>query len=120
MLATVLCALIIPALAKAGDGDAAAGRSVFKKCAVCHRLDAGKNFVGPSLFGVIGRPAGSIESFRYSPALKSSGIVWTEEQLDKWLSGPNSLIPGSRMTFPGLKDPQERQDVIAYLKQANQ
>jgi cytochrome c len=74
------------------------------------------NRVGPSLHGIVGRTAGTIEGFRYSPANKNSGITWTEEQLFTYLEDPRKTIPGTFMAFAGIKDPQQRADLIAYLK----
>ncbi len=99
------------------EGDSAKGEKIFKKCAACHSIEAGKNKVGPSLHGVVGRPAGSVEGFKYSDAMKESGIVWDEATLDSFLTKPKDVVPKTRMAFPGLKDEQDRQDVIAYLKQ---
>jgi cytochrome c len=97
-------------------GDAAAGEKVFGQCKTCHVAEAGVNRVGPSLWGVVGRTAGSIEGFKYSPANKNSGLVWSEEQLFTYLEAPQKTIPGTYMAFAGLKKPQDRADVIAYLK----
>ncbi len=99
-------------------GDAEAGRLVFNKCRACHSVDAGKNGVGPSLHGLIGRKAASLDSFRYSPAMTDSGITWDEATLAKYLPDPQALVKGTKMVFPGLKDPKELEDLIAYLKQA--
>jgi cytochrome c len=96
-------------------GDAAAGETVFAQCRTCHLIDEGKNGVGPSLYGIIGRTAGSIEGFNYSEANASSGITWTPEVMYEYLEAPREYMPGTRMAFPGLKDPQDRADVIAYL-----
>ena len=98
------------------DGDAAKGEAVFKKvCAVCHTAEAGKNKIGPSLFGVVGRKAGSVEGFNYSDAMKNSGITWTAEELDAYIADPKKKIPGNRMPYAGLKKEGDRQDLIAYL-----
>lgn len=96
-------------------GDAAAGETVFAQCRTCHLVEEGKNGVGPSLYGVIGRPAGSIEGFNYSEANANSGITWTPEVMFEYLEAPREYMPGTRMAFPGLKNPQDRADVIAYL-----
>ena len=97
-------------------GDAAAGEKVFKKyCAACHTTDEGKNRVGPSLFGVVGRHSGTVAGFAYSDANKNSGIVWTEDKLDPYLADPKGVVPGTKMTFAGIKDATERADVIAFL-----
>jgi cytochrome c len=100
----------------AAEGDVAAGKVIFKRCAACHRVEPGRNAAGPNLHGVVGRPAGSVSGFKYSASIKSSGIIWTEAALDQWLAGPKAFIPGTHMLFPGLHSPQERADVIAYLK----
>ncbi len=97
-------------------GDAAQGRRVFTKCMSCHVVQEGQNRVGPSLYGIIGRDAGSVEGFRYSDANANSGITWTEETMFAYLEQPQRFIPGTIMAFPGLPNPQERADVIAYLK----
>ncbi|WP_439533282.1 c-type cytochrome [Polymorphobacter sp.] len=97
-------------------GDAAKGERVFAQCKACHVVEAGVNRVGPSLAAVVGRTAGSIEGFKYSPANKNSGLVWTEEQLFTYLEAPQKTIPGTYMAFAGLKNPQDRADVIAFLK----
>ncbi len=106
-----------PALA---EGDAAAGEKVYKKCKTCHSLEAGKNKLGPHLAGVIGREAGSVEGFKYSKAMADSGLVWDEATLDAFLAKPKDVVPKSKMAFAGLKKEKQRQDVIAYLKEAAQ
>lgn len=98
------------------DGDAAAGKKVFNKCKTCHALEAGVNKIGPSLAGVIGRAAGTVEGFKYSDAMQGSGITWDEETLDKYLADPKGFIPGNKMAFAGLKKEDERENVIAYLE----
>lgn len=78
------------------------------------------NKVGPNLHGLFGRKAGSIASFSYSQAMRSSGVTWSEETLMKYLGNPKALVPGNKMPFPGLKSEQDREDVISYLKQVTQ
>ena len=90
-------------------------RQVFKKCAVCHSLEPGKNLVGPSLAGVVGRKAGSEPDYDYSPAMKQSGLVWDPATLDSYLADPQKVVPGNKMPFPGLKTDQDRADVIALF-----
>lgn len=97
-------------------GDAARGEKVFGQCRTCHVAEKGVNRVGPSLWGVVGRKAGSIEGFKYSPANRNSGFVWTEDQLFTYLEAPQKVLKGTYMAFAGLKKPQDRADVIAYLK----
>ncbi|MFD1695348.1 c-type cytochrome [Roseibium aestuarii] len=103
------------------DGDAAKGEKVFKKCAACHAVGEGaKNKVGPVLNGVIGRHAAAIEDFKYSKAMVdkgAEGLVWDEATLATYLEKPKDLVPGTKMAFAGLKKEDEREDVIAYLKQ---
>lgn len=97
-------------------GDAAKGKTVFYKCLSCHSVKEGENKLGPSLYGIVGRQAGSIEGFNYSDANKNSGITWTEDVMFAYLENPQAYIPGTRMIFPGLPAEQDRADVIAYLK----
>jgi cytochrome c len=120
-LALAACAI---ALASAGapaqEGNAENGADVFKKCRSCHDVgpDA-KNKLGPMLNGVIGRKAGTIEDFKYSPANQEAGakgLVWTEEKLLEYLEDPRAFMPGTIMAFAGLRDEQDRRDLIAYLK----
>ncbi len=113
------CVVLGGAAAQA-EGDAANGEKIFKKCKACHSLEAGKNKVGPSLAGLFGRTAGTVEGFKFSTAMKDSGIVWDEETLNSFLEKPKQVVPKTRMAFPGLKKEQERADVIAYLKEATQ
>lgn len=98
-------------------GDAAAGEKVFNQCKACHTLQQGQNRVGPSLHGVVGRKAGMVAGFNYSQPMKASDITWDAEKLDKYLADPKGFIPGNKMAFPGLKKPEDRANVIAYLQQ---
>lgn len=102
------------------NGDATKGRRVFAKCMACHTVQEGQNRVGPSLYKIIGREAGTVEGFNYSDANANSGIVWTEEILFEYLENPQEYMPGTRMIFPGLPAEQDRADVIAYLKSASE
>lgn len=108
-------ALSAPALA---DGNPDRAKKVFNKCKACHVVDAEKNRVGPHLVGLFGRPSGSLDGFKYSKAMAGAGIVWDEDTLDGYLENPRKYVKGTRMAFAGLKKEQDRQDVIAYLKQA--
>ena len=105
-------------IAARADGDAARGEAKFQDCAACHKLLAGINEVGPSLNGIFGRSAGELASFRYSPAIKRSGITWTPETLEAYLADPQKIVPGNRMPYAGLTDAEARADLIAYLKSA--
>jgi cytochrome c len=97
------------------------GQLLSLACAACHSFRAGeKTIVGPNLHGVFGRPAGAVEGFDYSPALQSSGLVWTPRALDAWLADPASFVAGTKMTFTGYRSAEDRRDLIAYLLQATQ
>ncbi len=102
-----------PALA----GDAANGEKIYKKCKACHALEAGKHKVGPSLAGIVGKPAGEAEGYKYSKAMAESGLVWDEATLDGYLEKPKSFLKGTKMSFAGLKKEEDRADVIEFLKQ---
>lgn len=112
-VAAALAVLSAPALAA---GDAEAGAKVFNKCKACHAMEEGKNKVGPSLFGVMGRAAGAVNGFKYSKALQESGLTWDDATLAKYLAKPKELVPGTRMAFAGLKKSDEIDNVIAYMK----
>jgi cytochrome c len=100
------------------DGDAARGEAKFQDCAACHKLEAGANNVGPSLHGIFVRKAGEIGDFRYSPAMKKSGIVWTPETLEKFITEPQAMVPANRMPYAGMASAIDRADLIAYLQNA--
>ncbi|MGH6777721.1 MAG: c-type cytochrome [Bradyrhizobium sp.] len=105
--------------ARSATLDAARGDRVFGACAACHSLEPGRSMTGPSLSGIWNRKAGSLASFpRYSSALKSSGVVWNDKTLDEWIKDPQHLVPGNDMTFAGIKNDQQRADLLAFLKQA--
>ena len=105
-------------VAAAQAQDIAAGKRQFMVCSACHQIgpDA-KNAVGPVLNGVVGRKAGTYPGYSYSSANKDSGITWTAEELEKYLANPQKVVPGTKMIFPGIKNPQQVKDVIAYLEQ---
>ncbi len=120
LLSAAAVTIIAMSGAAYAEGDATKGEQVFKKCKACHMIgpDA-KPLVGPPLTGVVGRKAGSVQGFNYSPAMKAEGdkaIVWDEATLDKYLADPKGFVPGNKMAFVGLKKEDERADVIAYLK----
>jgi len=121
MRRTALTALTVLPLAAASamaDGDPADGEKLFGRCKACHVVDKEQNRVGPHLVGIIGRPAGSVGTFKYSDAMKNSGKTWDEATLAAYLQDPKGYIPGNKMAFAGLKKEDEVEDVIAYLKQA--
>ena len=98
-------------------GDADKGKKLFTKCKACHNADAPKHKIGPHLVGIVGRKAASADGYtKYSKVLKESGIVWDEANLDKWLTNPKGMYPGTKMIYPGLKKAEDRADVIEYLK----
>jgi cytochrome c len=98
------------------DGDPANGAKLFKqKCGLCHSVEAGQNRVGPSLAGIVGRKAASIETYSYSDAMRNSGLTWDTATLDSYLAGPRTKVPGTKMTFAGLPQESDRADVISYL-----
>ena len=99
--------------------DAEAGKKVFRKCKACHKLEEGKNAVGPSLFGIVGRDIGSGARFNYSDAMKGVEGDWTLANLDAFLAKPKAFAPGNKMSFPGLKKAQDRIDVITFLNEAD-
>ncbi|MHB1204173.1 MAG: c-type cytochrome [Rhodospirillaceae bacterium] len=103
------------AAAAAPTPDLAKGQALYEECKGCHSLT--ENIVGPRHCGVMGRHAGSVADFQYSDVMKNSKIVWTDEKLDAFLTSPISYLSGTAMGFAGYFDPQERVDVIAYLKQ---
>jgi cytochrome c len=123
MLGSALLAAAFVAVvpARAQEGDAAAGKKVFTKCMACHDAVTDKNKIGPSLLGVVGRTAGTLESFqaKYSQAMKDAGaggLVWDEANIAEYLKDPKGKIPGNKMAFAGLKKDDEIANVIAYLK----
>ncbi len=115
---TALFMTLLPVGVASADGDAARGEAKFQDCAACHKLEAGANNVGPSLHGVFTRKAGELADFRYSPAIKRSGIIWTPETLDKFITDPQAMVPGNRMPYAGMASPSDRADLIAYLQNA--
>ncbi|SRR6266436_1086493 len=118
-IATLLLAAS-PFRAVAQPGNAANGERMYRACAPCHSLEPDRNMTGPSLAELWNRKSGGLPSFpRYSPALKSAGIIWNDDTLNEWIKDPQHFIPGNTMTFPGIKEPRQRADLLAYLKDAN-
>ncbi len=121
-LAALLAALLAPGLAlglasgSAYAADADAGKSDFAAaCSICHSVQPGQNKIGPTLSGVVGRKTGSVPGYSYSPANASANLTWDNATLDKYLEAPRTMIPGTKMTYAGVKDPQKRADLISYL-----
>ena len=97
---------------------AEAGRLIFDQCRACHSLSPSQNGRGPTLYHLFGRRAGSVVGYAYSPAMKNSAIVWTAGTLDRYLRNPRAFVPGSKMTSPDLKDPRDRKNLLAFLREA--
>ncbi|MDM7955896.1 c-type cytochrome [Blastomonas sp.] len=105
------------AAAPAATSEAALGKRLFLRCAACHAMTAaGPAKIGPHLQGIVGRKAGAVAAFKYSPAMKSSAVVWNEATLDAWLQRPQAVVPGTSMAFAGLAKPADRKALIVYLK----
>ena len=110
--------LVVAITGAAAAADVENGKSIFGKCRACHQVgEKAKNLVGPKLNGLFGRQAGSIEGFKYSEANKSSGITWDEPTFREYIKNPRAKIPGTKMVFAGIKDDQDIDDLVAYLKQ---
>jgi cytochrome c len=110
-------ALVATLPAPFNSGDLANGRSRFTQCAACHTTaEGGPNMTGPNLYGIFGRKAGTHDGFAYSDALKSAGFTWDAARINTWITDPHAVLPGTKMSFVGLKDPKDRIDLIAYLK----
>jgi len=124
LTASAAAALLLVLPAAAAEGDPDNGEKVYKACKACHQVGAGaRNVVGPHLDGLFGRQAGVIEGFKYSSAMRKlgeEGLVWNEFTLDQYLEKPRAYVPGTRMSFRGMADSQDRADVIAYLKALSQ
>lgn len=111
--------LIVPALAQS-SGDPAKGRTVFARCAACHAVTPGTKRLGPSLAGIVGRKAGTVAGYTYSPAMSGSKVVWNARALDSFLARPASAtVPGTKMSFTGISNPADRANLIAYLSSPN-
>jgi cytochrome c len=115
-----IAALAAVALLALGAGAARAadsGDQLFRRyCSVCHATEAGQNKLGPSLAGVMGRPSGEVAGFNYSEAMQSAHVTWDAKTLDEYITDPRKIVPGNKMLFPGVKNPEDRQAIIDYLK----
>jgi cytochrome c len=114
--------VMIACLARTGTAFAESplrGKILFLRCASCHDISRSPSpKIGPNLYGVVGRPAGSLAGYAYSPAMKSQTFVWDEDHLNRWLTNPADLVPGTAMAFGGIPDEADRKAVIAYLRKA--
>jgi len=120
-LIAITASLVITATCAQAAGDAARGARVFQACVACHSIKPGEHMTGPSLADVWNQKAATVRGFeRYSEALKRSNVIWNDASLELWLASPEKFIPGSGMTFPGLREKQARQDVAAFLQAASQ
>lgn len=120
VLPVLAAALALQALPASASGDAAAGQRVYAQCRACHTAEqGGRNGVGPNLWGIYGSPAGKREGFRYSAnmlELAQGGLVWNEENLRKYLTNPKDLVPRGSMAFAGIRNPEQLENLIAYLR----
>ncbi len=117
-VAGLVLVVLLPfaAAGAAAAADIDAGKTIFKKCALCHTNELGKNKIGPSLFGIVGRKSASLDSYNYSDAMKNFKHTWDPQTLDTYLTDPHAMVPGTKMIFPGITDKTERADMIAYLE----
>jgi cytochrome c len=116
-----LAVLILALAAPAAADDPSPGAVELQKCKICHMLDdSGGSHVGPNLHGVFGRKAGTAPDYNFSDAMKTSGIVWDDGTMTKFLRDPKAVLPGSKMSFPGIKDAAVLSDLLLQLKQATQ
>jgi cytochrome c len=117
MRRTVIAGLLLAGSATAAlAADPVAGEKIFKtQCGICHTVVAGENRIGPTLFGVVGRPAGGVPGFNYTADHKKLGITWDAATLDKYLTNPRAMVPDTSMVYAGLKDDAQRADLVAYL-----
>jgi cytochrome c len=119
ILPIVVCSAVVMAAGGVpSQGDPARGEGQFLECASCHSVAAGENGVGPTLNGIFNRKAATLEDFRYSAAMRNSGITWTAQTLDEFIADPQKMVPGNRMSYSGLTDAANRADLISYLENA--
>jgi cytochrome c len=115
-LILIMVGLLVPDAALAADGDPVRGEAIYQRCLACHSLE--HNRVGPRHCGLFGRKAGTLKGYQYSAAMKKYGVTWNAKTLDHFLENPMKAVPGTKMGYAGIKDPQERADLIAYLAKA--
>lgn len=116
LLGALLSLLLVSAPARAAEGDVERGEEIYARCLACHALAHDR--VGPRHCGLFGRKAGTVPGYAYSPAMRRYGVLWTEQTLGRFVEDPLRTVPGTRMGYAGVKDAQERADLIAYLKKA--
>ncbi|HMI37015.1 MAG TPA: cytochrome c family protein [Steroidobacteraceae bacterium] len=115
-IAAAAASLLAAGIAHA-QSDAKHGQKLFEECHACHAVERGVNGVGPSLYGIFGRRAAELDDFRYSPALKKSGITWTPKTLDAYIADPQKAVPANRMPYAGMPEARDRADLILYMQQ---
>jgi len=115
--ALVVVAIALGGVNTANAADAARGKMLYEDCIACHPVEPGVHGIGPTLFGIVGRKAGALDDYRYSPALKRSGITWTAEALDTFTADPQASVPANRMPYAGMTSAADRADLVAYLQQ---
>jgi cytochrome c len=118
VLACLAAGLALSTACPAAAGDPARGKAVFsQQCGVCHSPAKGApTLVGPGLFGVVGRPAGSLKGYSYSSAMKAAGFAWSSDKLHEYVAAPSNVVPGNHMPYAGLKNPAQLDDLLAYLE----
>lgn len=104
-------------LSAATAGDAKKGERVYRKCKACHSMEAGKRMIGPSLNGIFGRQAGSVEGYKYSKNMKTLGVAWDDATLTEYLKAPRKYVKGTKMAFAGLRKPKDIEDLLAYMRE---
>ena len=115
-LSAIGMVLAVSSIAAAPAANVANGKALFGRCAACHTADkGGANGLGPNLYGIVGRKAGSKKDFSYSAAMRNSGIVWSNQKLDGYIAHPADVVPGNRMAFAGLPEAKQRADLLAWL-----
>jgi cytochrome c len=105
-----------PAAAPSPSGDPTKGQALYAQCAACHEIETDANTLGPSLKGVMGRKAGAVEGYNYSPPMRRAEVTWTRESMDAFLTDPQAVVAGTKMPFAGMASPADRADLIAYLQ----
>jgi cytochrome c len=116
LFVVLVVGLLAPNAVLAAKGDPVRGEAIYQRCLACHSLE--HNRVGPRHCGLFGRKAGTLKGYQYSAAMKKYGVTWNEKTLDHFLENPMKAVPGTKMGYAGIKDPQERADLIAYLAKA--